>query len=244
MLEERTKEGIQSWIKTGALVLVAFVVAIALVRVSFFNQASTSVQSNAGSDATGWLFTMVALLISGVYVFTTFRIDRSTKAEARETARELAREEMPKIVQEAAKEYLQETADSLKKDADKALQDARGALGSDLADFKKDVESAASKLRGEATDAISQVKAVAGHAKGEIRDSVEEILPDAKAQVEKRLERAAEQIEKSLNDDLDDRLRSTLHEQALRTYGSLSFRERLFPTRPEAEKAGQKDRGS
>ena len=96
----------RAWIGTIALVGVAIAVSVAAilfaVNVSVSDSQAALNAPVAGGDATGWLLTIVAVLISGVYVFTTFRIDRGVKTEARQAANSAAEKEVARYIRERA----------------------------------------------------------------------------------------------------------------------------------------------
>ena len=84
--QDENRVDLQSWAKPVALIIVALGVFVACVIVATSVGEINFDASASREDAMGWLFTLVALLISGVYVFTTFRIDRGVKTAAREAA--------------------------------------------------------------------------------------------------------------------------------------------------------------
>ena len=201
--EGKKHEQIQSWIKTGTLVVVAIAVVAAILEIAFGDLPNGGMDgTGVNVDATGWLFAMIALLISGVYVFTTFRIDRGVKSEARETALEFAREIIPQLFEKETQKFLNKHADKLKAKANEKLQSA-----------EEQVER--------------QVNASSEAAEKKIGAAIEK----AKANADKRVEEAAEQIEQTFREDITGRLKSEVQEIALDTYRRLSFWKRLFPGR-------------
>ena len=253
---------VQSRIVTGAMAFVAGALGVSVLWLAFFDQASRSdVSSN---DSVGWLFTFVAVLISGVYVFTTFRIDRGTKAEARETARKVTEAEVPRLTKRQAKGYLKRHAKALKRDARATMEKAEKVVCDSLDNLQKDVTSEVEAAKAKANAKVVSLgdhlaaekkratedvgKAICG-AKSEAKDVVNDFrratsdsIAGAKAEAGAKLGNVANEVRDSLGDKLFDHLKPAVQDAALEAYKSLSLRQRLFPSRiatTNAKRAGR-----
>ena len=112
------------------------------------------------------MLTLFGLLISGIYIFTAFKIDIGAKKAARDQALETAERMLPEAVNEAAKEFYKKYRSSALKDFEDVMEEHTQSIGT----RSKSVKEALNAAEREAKEAL----ALAESSKSDMKKAVEE----------------------------------------------------------------------
>ena len=242
--EER--ENRHAWMRTFALFALAVVVGVAAVVFAMNVDSLISTKSTdasvSGGDATGWLLTIVTILISGVYVFTTFRIDRGVKTQAKQEANDVANEVAEKEVKIYLKESAEDKINNAVAMAEASLKEMECQKNKSISRFERLLSSEGDEIRKFRTDIAGKHGIWMKRFEDQKENQANTVLTKIKSNAEKCLQNEIDSIQAQVAgvEPVED-LRGLIAEIVDEDLRRRTFLERLFPrSKPKAKRSQPK----